>query len=384
MPNLITILLSEKKVVIILFLLSGHLLFSQKIYEYNSPGASCYSQYLFKENAPLPKGVLVIDTKGEDLKTYSENNQYLNSGLFNDYNLLYINILDKENRNSLNCYNVVIYTVSYVRNINESVFFLISASGLTNPDAPFFIKKSSYPFNIINNSQSSLDKLKTELDAALISKAYKNPKVYSGEEIQAKKMLNYKRNFDASFFYSPLVFFGPKLNSTSDVVGTYGLSFRKSLSSQTAVLLNFNIGSKKPDKSTIVEQIQSNQKGNIYSFVLFGGELMFRYYDNPDKPLRLLTSLGFGMYSMTNIRIKIKSTGISSKTNENSYYTPVLDAGLEYRLSPIIKVNSSIPLRYFINKSDNRVNTFTMGINLGISATLNPNSFGKAGKKRIE
>ncbi|MCD9576239.1 hypothetical protein [Flavobacterium soyae] len=382
MPNLITALLSEKKAMMILSLLSAQLIFSQKIYEYNSPGANCYSQYLFKENTPLPKGVLVIDAKGADLKAYNESNPYLNSGLFKDYNFLYINILSKENEIPLNCYNVIIYTVAYIHDVNESVFFLVSASGLTNPDAPFFIKNSSYPFNIINNSQSSLEKLKTELDAALISKAYKNPKVYTSEEIQAKKMLNYKRNFDASFFYSPLVFFGPKLNSTSDVVGTYGLSFRKSLSSQTAVLLNFNMGSKKPDKSAIMQQVQSNQKGNIYSFVLFGGELMFRYYDNPDKPLRLFTSLGFGMYSMTNIRIKIKSTGVSAKTNENSYYTPVLDAGLEYRLSPVVKVNGSVPLRYFINKSDNSVNTFAMGINLGISATINPSALGSSGKKK--
>nr|WP_315242186.1 hypothetical protein [uncultured Flavobacterium sp.] len=382
MPNLITILRSEKKVVMILFLFSGHLVFSQKIYEYNSPGANCYSQYLFKENAPLPKGVLVIDTKGEDLKTYSESNQYLNSGLFNDYNFLYINILDKENRNSLNCYNVVIYTVSYVRNINESVFFFVNPSQEIDPAGPFFIKNSSYSFNIINRSQNSLELLKTELDAALLSKTYKNPKVYTSEEIQAEKMSNYRRNFDVAFFYSPLIFFGPKLNSTSDVVGTYGLSFKKSIGSQTAVLLNLNMGSKKPDQSAIMEQVQSNQKGNIYSFVLFGGELMFRYYDNPDKPLRLFTSLGFGMYSMTNIRIKIKSTGVSAKTNENSYYTPVLDAGLEYRITPLLKVNSSVPLRYFINKSDNSINTFTMGINLGISATINPSSFGKSGKKK--
>ncbi|EJL62778.1 hypothetical protein [Flavobacterium sp. CF136] len=382
MPNLITILLSERKVVMILFLLSGHLVFSQKIYEYNSPGANCYSQYLFKENAPLPKGVLVIDAKGEDLKTYSESNQYLNSGLFNDYNFLYINILDKENRNSLNCYNVVIYTVSYVRNINESVFFFVNPSQEIDPAGPFFIKNSSYSFNIINKSPSSLEILKTELNAALLSKTYKNPKVYSNEEIQAEKMSNYRRNFDVAFFYSPLIFFGPKLNSTSDVVGTYGLSFKKSIGSQTAVLLNLNMGSKKPDQSAIMEQVQSNQKGNIYSFVLFGGELMFRYYDNPDKPLRLFTSLGFGMYSMTNIRIKIKSTGVSAKTNENSYYTPVLDAGLEYRITPLLKVNSSVPLRYFINKSDNSINTFTMGINLGVSATINPNSFGKSGKKK--
>lgn len=383
MRNLTARSISRNKIFIVLNLLLTNHVFSQKVYEYNSPGTNCYSQYLFDEKAPFPKGVLVIDAKGEDLKTYCKNNPYLNSQLFNEYNFLYINILNKENQAYLNCYNVVIYTISSVHNINESTFFLISSSEQINQDTSSFIKNNSYSFNIINSNQTNLEVLKTEMDSVLLNKAYKNPVVYSYEEIQNQKMLNYKRNFDVSFFCSPLIFFGPKLNTTSDVIGIYGLSFKKSIGAQTALLLNLNMGSKKPpDKSVISEQVQTNQKGNIDSFVLLGGELLFRYYNNPDKPLRLFSSFGFGMYSMLNILIKVKSSGASVKMKENSYYTPVFETGLEYRLSPVIKVNGSIPMRYFVNKSDNSANTFTMGINLGISATLNPNSFGKSAKKK--
>lgn len=377
MPNLITVLLSEKKAIMILSLLSAQLIFSQKIYEYNSPGAECYSRYLFHQNTSSPKGVLVFDIGEEDLAIWSTNNKYLSSGLFNEYNFLFINILKKENKNSFNCYNVIISTVSSIRSIRENVFFLITQQDDSDAE-PIAMHNSSYGFKIINNQTENLSMLKTLLDKSVMGQTYLKPKIYTDEEKWQIKTSNYRRNFDAAFFYSPIAFFGPKLNSTSDVVGTYGLSFRKSTSTQTAVVLNLNMGTKKPNENAIMEQVQSNQKGNIYSYALFGAELMFRYFDNPDKPLRFFGSLGFGMYSMTNIRIKIKSTGVSAKSNENSYYTPVLDAGLEYRLSPVFKVSTSVPARYFINKSDNSSNTFSIGLNLGISATINPNALGKS------
>src|SRR6218665_2507542 len=125
MLNLTAISISRNKVFIVLNLFLTNHVFSQKVYEYNSPGTNCYSQYLFDEKAPFPKGVLVIDAKGEDLKTYCKNNPYLNS------------------------YNVVIYTTSSVHNINESTFFLISSSEQINQDTSSFIKNNSYSFNII-------------------------------------------------------------------------------------------------------------------------------------------------------------------------------------------------------------------------------------------
>lgn len=381
MPNIISTNKSKQRLIIIFSLLTTNLIFSQKIYNYNSPGANCYSEYIFKENAINPKGVIVVDVKGEDLKNYSQSNSYIDSGFFTDYNFLYIKLLNKEDVLSLSCYEVVINTVSYVHRIEESVFFLIYESGQTEHITPFLIKNNSYHFNIVDNNQDNLKILKSELDTLLINQNYGKPKAYTSEEIQAVKMSNYKQNFDVGFFCSPFVLFGQKLNTTSDVMATYGLSFKKSVGNKTAFIINLSIGTKKPDKNAIMEQVQSNEKGIISSYALFGGEFMFRYFNNPDKPLRLFSSVGFGMYSMTNIRIKIKSSGVSAKSNENSYYTPTLDMGLEYRLSPVLKVNSSIPLRYYINQSDNSANTFSMGLNLGFTVTLNPNTIGKSGKK---
>jgi hypothetical protein len=376
MPNLSTCLLFEKKTITILCLLTMQILFSQKIYEFNSSGSNCYSKYLFQENSASPKGVLVIDAEGRDLKTLSQNNIYVNSGLFIDYNILYINILDKESKNFLNCYNAIIYNICSIEKIRESVFFVISPSDDPTQTSIIY-KNSSYPFSIINHRHENLELLKSELDAQLLDKSYRTDKLYSYEEIRSDKMGNYKDNFDAAFFYSPLVLFGPKLNSTSDVVLTKGLSFRKSLTSQSTLLFNLNIGNKKPNVD-----IQPNQKGTIHSFVLIGTELMYRYYDNPDKPLRFFASFGLGGYSMTNMKIKIKSSGPSIKSAISDYFTLIADAGLEYRISPMVKVSSSLPIKYFSNKTDKSASTLGMGINLGISATLNPNSKARGAEKK--
>lgn len=376
MPNISTCLLFEKKTITILSLLTMQILFSQKIYEFNTPRANCYSQYLFQENSASPKGVLVIDAGGEDLKTLSENNIYVKSGLFSDYNIVYINILDKENKNSLNCYNAIIYTISSVRKIKESVFFLINPLEDKTQNAIIY-KDSAYPFNFINSRHESLDLLKTELDAELFGKSYTTEILYSYEDIRSDKMQNYKDNFDVGFFYSPLALFGPKLNGTSDVVITKGLSFKKALTSQSTLLLNISMGNKKPEGG-----MEPGKKGTVRTFMLMGTELMYRYYDSPDKPLRFFASFGLGGYTMTNIKIKIKTGGVSSSSDSNQYFTFLADAGLEYRISPMVKVSSSLPVKYFTNNINKSSNTLGMGINLGISATLNPNSKARGMEKK--
>lgn len=376
MPNISTCLLFEKKIITILSLLTMQILFSQKIYEFNTPIANCYSQYLFQENSASPKGVLVIDAGGEDLKALSENNIYIKSGLFSDYNIVYINILDKGNKNSLNCYNAIIYTISSVRKIKESAFFLISPLEDKTQNAIIY-KDSAYPFNFINSRHENLDLLKTELDAELSGKSYTTDKLYSYEDIRSDKMQNYKDNFDVGFFYSPLALFGPKLNGTSDVVITKGLSFKKALTSQSTLLLNISTGNKKPEGG-----MEPGKKGTVRTFMLMGTELMYRYYDSPDKPLRFFASFGLGGYTMTNIKIKIKTGGVSSSSDSNQYFTFLADAGLEYRISPMVKVSSSMPVKYFSNNINKNSNTLSMGINLGISATLNPNSKARGVEKK--
>lgn len=378
MRNISTCLLFEKKTITILSLLTMQILFSQKIYEFNTPRANCYSQYLFQENSASPKGVLVMDAGGQDLKTLSENNIYIKSGLFSDYNIVYINILDEENKNSLNCYNAIIYTISSVRKIKESVFFLINPFNDQTQNAVIY-KDSAYPFNFINSRYESLDLLKSELDEELSGTSYTTDVLYSYEDIQLYKMQNYKDNFDVGFFYSPLAIFGPKLNGTSDVVITKGLNFKKALTSQSTLLLNISMGNKKPEGG-----MEPGKKGTIRTFMLMGTELMYRYYNSPDKPLRFFASFGLGGYTMTNIKIKIKTVGVSSSSDSNEYFTFLGDAGLEYRISPMVKVNTSLPLKYFTNNINKSSNTMGMGINLGISATINPSSKARGEKKKKE
>jgi len=58
-------------------------------------------------------------------------------------------------------------------------------------------------------------------------------------------------------------------------------------------------------------------------------------------------------------------------------FTPLVEFGVEYRLSPYTKINVSMPFKYYIDQSGTKYNTFAYGLNFGFNFTLNPGKFSK-------
>jgi hypothetical protein len=393
---------SKKINLIILFLVVPKLLFSQKVYTYNAPNTNCFSEMVFEETAINPRGVIVIDVKEEDIKTYCKDNKYLNSGLFLNYNILYVKTLYKGYSTQLDCYNVLINSISYVHKINKTVFYVFQDT--------IDIPKSENQLNlVVANKESDLQKIISDLDLKSINNEY-ILMVYDAQSEYNFQRKNYKNNLDVGLFYSPVYLTGNKLDLSDNAFGTYGLTIKKNIGHQTALSFKLGMSINTPDQDAIKSKLQSQVQSSAQSgggkvrinetltgHLYFEGEFSFRYYLQKVKPFREFFSLGIGYQSVTSIRGTIDKTvdtsnisnlqselssGIDVKMLKSNYFTPVFEAGFEYRISPITKLSLSLPFRYYVNQTEKNLNTFSYGLNLGMSFTFNPSSISKPKKKK--
>jgi hypothetical protein len=411
-------ILQTKTVLQLLLLFYSTNYVSQRIYKYNAPGSDCYSEMIFEEKSVDPRGIIVIDTKGEDISTYSQKNPYLNSSLFEHYNFLYINILNKGNSAPLSCFNVIIRSISSSYRIFPSAFYVIVSD--SKKDA-LVMKKSNdenYGFNIIYDNAIENEKLLTSLNEATRNQDYKIPIgiSFNSDDDYEAKMSNYKRNLDVGFYLSPLFLTGKKLGLTKGAVTHYGLTIAKNIGAQFTIKVNFGGSFKKPDQSSIQSGMQSkiqaairDGKDSIYidqtlsGHIMFGGDFSLKYYFEKVKRFRPYVSAGIGSYRLTNISGRIQDTidisgvdasnpssmqglmgggGASSGTTpegmsnlQTRFLVPQVEVGFEYRLAPAAKLNISMPFRYFVDRSSTQASTFTIGLNFGLSFTVNPNKF---------
>lgn len=360
---------------LLIFCISISALSAQTVHQYNNPGAICYSETVFEKKAKNPKGVIVVEVSAADIKSYALNNRYVSSGLFNDYNFLYIRVIEKQNEFPLNCYEQIINVNSFVNRIEKSSYYLInerndfSQSGENS-------NTQQYEFKIIAGKDLQLQHVKDEIEQKTTGTNYFMPIVYTTQEVDAEKMANYKKNFDIGFNYNPFFITGAKLGIDKTAIGLLGISFKKNTGHTTSIVLNLNYSI--ANKTKTKEKLQTVSRDTINAHALFGAELTFRKYYNNEEPLRYFSSAGVGFYSLIDVKLRRKQTSVSKKNSENQYITLLYDFGLEYRLSPSLKVNASLPLKYYINNGGSgSLNTFGFGVNMGISYTLNPGSISK-------
>ncbi len=389
---------------------------AQRVYKYNLPGSDCYSEMVFEEKVTSPKGIIVIDVKGQDIVTYNQNNVYVNSGLFQNYNFLYLNILNKGGASSVSCLDVVIRTVASTHRIYMSAFYVIVNSTNTKEARIQKANEDGDSFNLLYDGSIENEALLKLLDNATNNKAYKVPLniVVSGDLEREAKMKNYNRNFDIGIYLAPTFLNDSKIGLKKNAITTYGLSFAKNISSLFTIKANAGGSFKKPDQSSIQSAIRSKMQEAIKNgdstividqtlsgHIMFGGDIALKYYFAKTKAFRPYISLGMGSYAVTNISGRIQDTidisgidpqnpssmqsalggslpssdGAGMTTTKTSFLVPQFETGFEYRLSPVVKVNVSMPFKYFIDKSTTNLNTFTYGFNFGLSFTINPNKY---------
>jgi hypothetical protein len=227
-------------------------------------------------------------------------------------------------------------------------------------------------------------------------------------------MANYKKNMDVGLYYAPIFLTGHKLSLDYGAFGTYGLSLKKNVGHRHAVKLNIGGALKKPDQSVIQSSLQSkmmsaiqNNEDSIYidellsGHIFFGAELSYRYSLNSHRAFRPYFELGIGSSAFTSISGRIQDTidisdvdmsnpssiqdkignpaegGGNIVNSTKNYLTPMVNLGFEYRMSPGVKFNASVPFRYFVDRSGTSDNTFSFGLNFSLMFTMNPGKLPK-------
>ncbi|MGS2740978.1 hypothetical protein [Sinomicrobium sp. M5D2P17] len=346
--------------------------YGQEVKTYNAPGKRCYSNTLFVKKAEDPQGVIVMDVQNKDIKTYAENNPLVTSGLFEAYNFLYIKILDEQSRNSASCYETITGVISQVYHIRKDAFYMIRNSSSDNRSGPNGSGDSA-ELHVIYAPVQDVEDIKNSIDTMAAGKEYKIPEELTEKQRDSIKMKSFKGNFDAELHYAPVLLTGNKFGLQTDFIGVFGLSFKKNIGEKNALVLNLNYSRANKDK--VQESvISSGTKDTINTHALFGGELLYRTYIARRKQFRIFASGGAGFYSVNDVDLKKrKTTSVYRKRYESQYFTLLIEGGFEYRITPVLSVNSSVPLKYFISNKTPDLNTFSFGLNLGISFTLNTN-----------
>jgi hypothetical protein len=401
--------------VILLFSLAQEI-YAQTVFKYNLPGYDCYSEYIITKTAVNPKGVIVLNANGADIRLYSQSNRYLSSGLFVNYNFLYLNILRPGNSNIEDCIDIVVHNVSNIHHIYEEAFYYL------NTDSAELKKNrtSLHKLKTIHVTKRTLTGTLYSIDNAASSQPYKIPDnvLNSGyTDLQnAERMSNYRRNFDVGLYYAPIFF--TRKTSVHDKIslGNYGLSFTKSITQNSALKLNLGGSIKRPDQSAIQSGMQSkimtavqNDEDTLFinetlkGHVFFGGEINYRYSFNNTTVFRPYISVGIGSYTFTKLSGSITDTlDISNIDMSNpssmqnamnpdelapnintvtaKYLCPMVEPGFEQRLSPGAKLNISVPFRCYIDQSGLNSNNISLGLNFGLSFCLNS---GKLPKRKI-
>ena len=403
---------------ILLMCVVKEVLFAQKVFKQNAPNSNCYCEMIFEETAKLPKAVLVIDVKNADIKNYSRDNKYLD--LKEDYNILYIKILNKGTPSSMQCYDAVISTISSTDKVQKSAFYVIeNSTGTLNP----IVKRGDepiYPFNVIYDVDSDLLKLRRTLNEATLNRLYAIPIATSDLNPEwVKRMENYKGNHDIGIHISPLFLTGTKLGIDKGSISPYGLSYAINISKQSTIKVSLSGLFKLPNtkglqsgmQSRMLSAIQNGEKSmylneKISGQVMFGSDALFKYHLEKTKPFRPYVGVGIGAQMLVSISGALKDTidisgvslsnpgslkdllggnlGVSGgdlpdgmiRTN-TLFVVPQCEIGFDYRLSPVTKINISMPFKYFVDMSKSGLNTFAFGLNFGLSFTLNPRKFPK-------
>jgi hypothetical protein len=415
--ELLMLRLDKTLIALILICAINGILTAQKVYKQNAPSSNCYCEMIFEETATSPRGVVVIDVKDADIKTYSRDNKYRD--LQANYNLLYIKLLNQGSAPPMQCYDAVITTISATDKVEKSVFYVIeNPTDGANP----IVKKGSgtiYPFNVIYDMDGDLGKLRRALDASTLNSTYAIPvNTFGSDPEWIKRMENYKGNHDVGIHIAPLFLTGAQLGIEKGAISPYGLSYAKNIGKQSTVKVGLSGFFKLPDtkslqsgmQSRMFSALQSGEKAiyldeKLSGNIMFGSDVTFKYQFAKTKAFRPYVAAGLGAHMLINMSGSLKDTIDISNIDLNNpsslqgaiggdlggsgglpdgmsrintlFIAPQVELGFDFRLSPVTKVNISMPFKYYMDMSKSGLNTFAWGFNFGLSFTLNPRKLPK-------
>jgi outer membrane protein W len=395
----------------ILISLSFISLSAQEEYWYNTAGTDCYSEMIFVEKALAPAGVIVVNVGETDLQAYSKNNVLLNSGRFESFSFLYIQIRNLGQSDVIDCIDAIISSVSSGKRINISAFFFINE--IKSSEVIFHSpSNNAIKWNSVHYEAGNLNKLSKVLYDESVKYSYRPiSRYFDFEADYRKRMENYSKNFDIGVSWSPHFLTGEKLGKKNGFIAPVSLILRKNISQNWAVEISAGGAFKKPDMTAIQSSLQSevmaaiqNDEDSVFidqtinAHVMIGGSVSAIKYFNSNKQFRPYVGVGFGVYSMMNIAGSIQDTldvsdidmndpssmqsamgegfdtdsaGDNMENISSRFITPSVEYGFEYRVAPAFKVGASVPLKYFIDRSNTGNSTLSVGLNFKMAITLN-------------
>ncbi len=386
---------------------------SQQVHTYNSPGSDCYCAMTYGDQPNNPKGLLVIETNSEDVETYSRENFLLESGRFDDYLILYVEIKRLGAVSSKSCLEHVTKLYSGIKRINPEVIFILK-EWIPSHVVLQSVSTKGPKYATILYTKSGTEELRQNLDELVFSKPFKIKNDFTHEEVlYQEKMSNYAKNSDLSLFLFPSVLTGQRLGLDRGAITSYGISFSKNFKANQSARFTIGTSLKIPNQSAVQSSIQSDVQSAVFAgedslninqeiaghIVLFT-QLDYKYFLTKDERFRWFVGAGAGFTNVTSIRGNIDDTidltsidlndpssfqdafdqdDISpelDQTNEN-YLTGQLEFGLEYRITPGAKFHASIPVKNYFDRNLNSTGSSSFGLNFGLSFTVNPGKLGK-------
>lgn len=389
----------------------------QETYSYNTAGTDCHCKMIFFEEKINPKGVLVQDVGDATLEDFANNNSILESGYFDGFSFLYIKILNKGQSDITDCIDAVIITVSSGKRINIPAFYFLDP--IVQSDIVFQRSYSNpIKWNILHYDSDNLKNLSDLLQRESAFQPYRPlTKYFNYQEEFRSRMENYKRNFDVGLSWSPHFLTGNKLGKASGAMAPLGLTFKQNISQNWAIQFSIGGGLKRPDMTNIQSSLQGKiftaiqeEEDSVYideritGHVFFGSDFSIIRYKNTTEAFRPYFSVGVGFYNIINIDATIQDTidisdidmsdpssmqdalgdgfdpdsaGEQMDNATTQFIAPILEYGFEYRVAPAFKINASIPVKYFIDRSGNNNSSLSIGMNFKILFTLNSGKYSK-------
>lgn len=375
----------------------------QNLHTYNSPGQDCYCEFILTFN-PSSRGVIVLDTRGENVYSYAETNPIAISGLFKDYTFLYIDMIHTGSTSHGQCIDIVNQWATSIKYINQELIFYVTDSKL-NDEEPDSYSSFQKPYRRVFFRGNDYQGLLSELEALTWGKSFVvKENLTNQKRIYNEKMANYSGNFDVSFFITPTILIGNQFYLERRAVTTFGLGVSKNLSARHTLGFSVDASLKPPDQKGLEMSIRRDARDAILSgddtlfineqvqgHILYSFQFEYRLFFCGHNRMRWFLGAGIGFtkskFSKGEIieSMDISNVSISdpSSIQDLADFNPIvyekglenfhglLEFGLQYRMTPVTKFDLSIPVRSYFDHSLTHSGNMIVGLNIGLSFTLN-------------
>lgn len=381
--------MSFRKLGLVLLCLLSQDILSQKKYKYNSPGSACYAEFqIVKARTVLKAGTLVIGTGTRSPEEYVSQCNLLESGLFDQFDFLFVQLLNSTEADSHACKNTI---ARYCDAPSDNTFFVSSNRDLGGEALTIITCAAGYSLSYsgnlaeetIRDTLMAWNRRNAELSQKKTRTAPKQMPIVPGLHVE---LINTGRS---------------DLGLNRKAVLLVGLSVSARLSEQISCSAFAGISINKPSR----ESIKSSAGSQVYQAWSRGdslarihidveGHLVFqagaslKYTFRHGKNFRPFMTIGGGYSKIDVYRatytdsldltgglsvLRNQAASKSEQTritkNKNLYFNGSLELGFGQQLNQSLQMNFYVPLRAYIQPE--KITMFTWGLGVSLQYHFN-------------